>query len=65
MLLLAGYAQLEGGWNAFAAIDVGVPARVLGLALTANTVVIVVAQLPVARVVSRMRRSRALARTYD
>ncbi|MHB8190841.1 MAG: MFS transporter [Ferrimicrobium sp.] len=61
LLLLAGYAQLEGGWNAFAAIDVGVPARVLGLALTANTVVIVVAQLPVARVVSRMRRSRALA----
>ncbi len=60
-LLLAGYAQLEGGWNAFAAIDVGVPARVVGLALAANTGVIVVAQIPMARVVARFRRSRAVA----
>ncbi len=60
-LLLAGYAQLEGGWNAFAAIDVGVPARVVGLALAANTGVIVIAQIPMARLVVRFRRSRAIA----
>lgn len=61
LLLLAGYAQIEGGWAAFAALDVGATARIIGLATVANTIVIVALQIPVARMIARMRRSRALA----
>lgn len=61
LLLLAGYAQIEGGWAAFAALDVGATARVIGLATVANTFVIVIFQIPISRLIGRMRRSRALA----
>lgn len=59
-LLMGGYLQLSGGWQAFAVIDVGAAARVLGLALAANTAVIVVAQMPVQRLLRGWRRSRQL-----
>jgi MFS family permease len=59
-LLLAGYAQLEGGFSAFAIVEVGVHPGVLGFATSVNTAVIVLAQVPVSNRSRRWRRSRQL-----
>lgn len=59
-MLMGGYLEISGGWQAFAVIDVGAAARVLGLALAANTVLIVAAQMPVQRLLRGWRRSRQL-----
>jgi predicted MFS family arabinose efflux permease len=59
-LLLAGYAQLEGGWNAFSVVEVGVHPNILGFALALNTLVIVVLQVPVSRLAASWRRSSTL-----
>lgn len=59
-LLMGGYLEISGGWQAFAVIDVGAAARVLGLALAANTVVIVAAQMLVQRLLRGWRRSQQL-----
>lgn len=59
-LLLAGYAQLDGGWGAFVVVEVGARPAILGFALTVNTIVIVVLQVPISRATKRWRRSRQL-----
>lgn len=56
-----GYAQLEAGATAYAVEVAGIPARALGWAFGANTLVIVLAQLLALRLVARWRRTSALA----
>lgn len=56
-----GYAQLEAGATAYAIEVVGIPARALGWAFAANTLVIVAGQLLVLRLVASWRRTTALA----
>ena len=67
--LLAGlifftcYGQFESGVAAYATSVVGTSPSVLGLALGANTLVIVAVQMIVVRITSRRRRSAAIAAT--
>ena len=61
VLAFTGYAALDAGLPAFATVEARAPVRVVALALTANTALIVVAQLFVLRLVRVLRRSRALA----
>lgn len=61
VLAFTGYAALDSGLPAFATVEAHAPVRVVALALTANTALIVVAQLFVLRLVRALRRSRALA----
>lgn len=61
VLAFTGYAALDAGLPAFATVEAHAPVRVVALALTANTALIVVAQLFVLRLVRVLRRSRALA----
>ena len=67
--LLAGlifftcYGQFESGVAAYATTVVGTSPSVLGLALGANTLVIVAVQMIVVRITSRRRRSTAIAAT--
>jgi MFS family permease len=61
VLAFTGYAALDAGLPAFATVEAHAPVRVVALALTANTTLIVVAQLFVLRLVRALRRSRALA----
>ncbi len=56
-----GYAQLEAGATAYAVEVAGIPARALGWAFGANTLVIVAAQLLALRLVAHWRRTSALA----
>lgn len=58
--VLFGFSQLEAGWSAFATQFCGATPRVVGLAFALDTGVIVITQLPVARFVDRISRSRAL-----
>jgi MFS family permease len=61
VLAFTGYAALDSGLPAFATVEAHATVRVVALALTANTALIVIAQLFVLRLVRRLRRSRALA----
>ncbi len=61
VLAFTGYAALDAGLPAFATVEAHVSVRVVALALTANTGLIVAAQLFVLRLVRGLRRSRALA----
>jgi MFS family permease len=61
LFALFGYAQLDGPWAAYATLVVGVDPQVVGIGFAANTAVIVVCQLGVARLTTRWRRSRLLA----
>lgn len=61
VLTTCGYAQIEVGFAAFATVIAEVPARAVGWALAANTVVIVVSQLFVLRWLDGRSRTRALA----
>jgi MFS family permease len=61
VLLLFGYAQIEGGFNIYAVLVAKVPLSVVGYALFANTVVIVLAQLKVGQLVGGLKRSTALS----
>ena len=67
--LLAGlifftcYGQFESGVAAYATTVVGTSPSVLGLALGANTLVIVLVQMIVVRITARRRRSAAIAGT--
>lgn len=56
-----GYAQMEAGLAAYATDVADVPARSLGWAFGANTLVIVVGQLVALRLIQRRRRSAMLA----
>jgi MFS family permease len=61
VLAFTGYAALDAGLPAFATVEAHASVRVVALALTANTALIVGAQLFVLRLVVALRRSRALA----
>jgi len=61
VLAFTGYAALDSGLPAFATVEAHAPVRIVALALTANTTLIVLAQLFVLRLVRKLRRSRALA----
>jgi len=61
VMTISGYAQIEVGFTAFA-IDVAhVRERIVALAFTANTLVIVLAQLVVVRFIQGRSRTRVLA----
>lgn len=61
LLTVSGYAQMEVGFSGFAINVVGVTPQVVGYAFTANTAVIVLAQLFVIRKISGRSRSKTLA----
>lgn len=61
LLTASGYAQLEVGFTGFAIGVAGVTPQIVGYAFTANTVVIVLAQLLVIRRLQGRSRTRALA----
>ncbi|WP_179167210.1 MFS transporter [Streptomyces sp. 13-12-16] len=61
VLAFTGYSAFDSGLPAYASVVSQVPVRVIALALAVNTVVIVVAQLFMLRLVRSLRRSRALA----
>jgi MFS family permease len=60
-LAFTGYAALDSGLPAYATVEARVSVHVVALSITLNTAVIVLSQLFVLRLVSRLRRSRALA----
>jgi MFS family permease len=62
LLTVSGYAQLEVGFSGFAINVVGVSPRIVGYAFTANTVVIVLAQLLVIKKITGRSRVTMLAR---
>jgi MFS family permease len=61
VLTTCGYAQIEVGFTAFATTVAEVSPRIVGWALAANTITIVIAQLFVIRVLQGRSRARALA----
>lgn len=61
LLALTGYAALDSGLPAYANVVGGVSAKVVALSLSANTLTIVLVQLPVLRLLRGRRRSRAVA----
>lgn len=61
LLVTFGYAQVQTGFAAYAVEVAEIPARSLGLAFAANTVVIVAGQIVVLRWIRGRRRSRTLA----
>ncbi len=61
IVVIAGYAQVESGFPAFATEVSGVSTRVLGLAFAANTSVIVLGQILVQKRLEGRRRTRAIA----
>ncbi len=61
VLTTCGYAQIEVGFTAFSTEVAHVPPRVIGWALAANTLLIVLAQLFVLRWLEGRSRTRALA----
>jgi MFS family permease len=61
LLVGVGYAQYSAAFPAFATGEAGLDARQLAFAFAANTVAVVVAQLPVLGVLRGARRTRALA----
>ncbi|MZE81179.1 MFS transporter [Streptomyces xinghaiensis] len=61
VLFFACYGQFESGLSAFAVDVARISPATLGVALAANTAVIVLAQFVVLRLVERRRRSRVIA----
>lgn len=61
LLAITGYAALDSGLPAYANVVAGVPARIVALSLSANTLLIVVSQLLVLRLLRGRRRSHAIA----
>ncbi|MFF5502507.1 MFS transporter [Streptomyces roseolus] len=61
VLFFACYGQFESGLAAYGTEAAGIAPSALGLALAANTAVIVLAQFLVLRFVERRRRSRVIA----
>ncbi|MER7108006.1 MFS transporter [Streptomyces sp. NPDC000229] len=61
VLFFACYGQFESGLAAYGTEAAGIKPSVLGMALAANTAVIVVAQFLVLRFVERRRRTRVIA----
>ncbi|MEU7557192.1 MFS transporter [Streptomyces eurythermus] len=61
VLFFACYGQFESGLSAYGVEAAGISTSALGTALAANTLMIVVAQFAVLRLVERRRRSRVIA----
>jgi MFS family permease len=61
VMFFACYGQFESGLSAFAVQVTHVSPALLGIALAANTAVVVLAQFVVLRLVERRRRSRVIA----
>ncbi|MER7309197.1 MFS transporter [Streptomyces griseoluteus] len=61
VLFFACYGQFESGLSAYGVEAAGISTSTLGTALAANTMVIVVAQFAVLKLVERRRRSRVIA----
>ncbi|MEU9994849.1 MFS transporter [Streptomyces sp. NPDC050848] len=61
VLFFACYGQFESGLAAYGTEAAGIEPSTLGMALAANTAVIVIAQFVVLRFVERRRRSRVIA----
>ncbi|WP_327122285.1 MFS transporter [Streptomyces sp. NBC_01341] len=61
VIFFACYGQFESGLAAYGTEAAGIEPSTLGLALAANTAVIVAAQFVVLRLVERRRRSRVIA----
>ncbi|MBT2507312.1 MFS transporter [Streptomyces sp. ISL-98] len=61
VLFFACYGQFESGLAAYGTEAAGIQPSTLGIALAANTAVIVIAQFVVLRLVERRRRSRVIA----
>ncbi|MGW1027838.1 MFS transporter [Streptomyces sp. NPDC002577] len=61
VLFFACYGQFESGLSAYGVEAAGISASTLGIALAANTAMIVVAQFAVLKFVERRRRSRVIA----
>jgi MFS family permease len=61
VLSFTGYAALDAGLPAYASVVADVSVKAVAFALTVNTIVVVIAQLYVLRLVRTLRRSRALA----
>ncbi|MFD7428463.1 MFS transporter [Streptomyces sp. NPDC059818] len=61
VVFFACYGQFESGLAAYGTEAAGIKPSTLGIALAANTAVIVVAQFVVLRLVERRRRSRVIA----
>ncbi|MGC4951131.1 MFS transporter [Streptomyces sp. DT224] len=61
VLFFACYGQFESGLAAYGTEAAGIEPSTLGVALAANTAVIVVAQFVVLRLVERRRRTRVIA----
>ncbi|MGW0561250.1 MFS transporter [Streptomyces sp. NPDC003016] len=61
VLFFACYGQFESGLAAYGTEAAGIEPSTLGIALAANTAVIVIAQFVVLRLVERRRRSRVIA----
>jgi MFS family permease len=61
LLALTGYAALDSGLPAYANVVGDVSAKVVALSLSANTLMIVIVQLPVLRLLRGRRRTTAIA----
>ncbi|TGA90927.1 MFS transporter [Streptomyces sp. MZ04] len=61
VLFFACYGQFESGLSAYGVEAAGVSPSTLGIALAANTAVIVIAQFAVLKFVERRKRSRVIA----
>ncbi|MFJ8866133.1 MULTISPECIES: MFS transporter [unclassified Streptomyces] len=61
VIFFACYGQFESGLAAYGTESAGIDPSTLGIALAANTAVIVAAQFVVLRLVERRRRSRVIA----
>ncbi len=61
LLAMCGYAALDSGLPAYANVVAGASARVVALGLAANTLIIVIVQLPVLRLLKGRRRTLSLA----
>lgn len=63
ILAFTGYPAFDSGLPAYTTVQARLPAHIVALSLTVNTAFIVATQLVVLRLVSRLRRSQALALT--
>ncbi|MFJ3040172.1 MDR family MFS transporter [Streptomyces tendae] len=61
VLFFACYGQFESGLSAYGVEAAGISTSALGMALAANTLVIVIAQFAVLKFVERRKRSRVIA----
>ncbi|MFJ8954275.1 MFS transporter [Streptomyces sp. NPDC102381] len=61
VLFFACYGQFESGLSAYGVEAAGISASTLGIALAANTAMIVIAQFAVLKLVERRKRSRVIA----